>query len=101
MFDANSADTNMHSNLLIWLGLIVLLFLLLGGPKMLGIVTKALRTSSAMKSIIHAYRAGDYGTALKETERLRNGQEKTGEYCFMRGGMLHHLGRLDESEACL
>jgi hypothetical protein len=54
-----------------------------------------------MNAVMAAYRNGDYITALTKTEGLKNGQEKTGEYCFLRGAMLHHLGQLDKSEAIL
>lgn len=48
-----------------------------------------------------AYKAGDYSTALKATEGLKDGESKTAPYCFYRGGMLHHLGQLTEAEAAL
>jgi len=102
MLYAQSTDNNMHPNLLIWLALaLLLLYFLIGGRKGVGALTGALRTSSAMKTVMTAYRAGDYATALQKTEDLREGLRKTPEYCFMRGGMLRHLGRLDESEASL
>jgi hypothetical protein len=102
MLDANGADTNMHPNLLIWLGVVALLaYFLIGGHKGIGAMTRALGKSNAMNAVMTAYRNGDYSTALQKTEGLRNGQEKTGEYCFLRGGTLHHLGQLDESEAIL
>jgi len=54
-----------------------------------------------MKAVMAAYRAGKYALALKEAERLKDGSSNTAEYCFFRGGMLHHLGRLSEAEASL
>jgi tetratricopeptide (TPR) repeat protein len=48
-----------------------------------------------------AYRAGEYATALEKTENLKDGSAKTAPYCFLRGSMLHYLGRLDEAEASL
>lgn len=102
MLDANAADNNMHPNLLTWLGVAALLvYFLIGGHKGIRAITRAFGTSNAMKAVMAAYRNGDYATALQKTEALRNGQEKTGEYCFLRGGMLRHLGRLEESEAIL
>jgi tetratricopeptide (TPR) repeat protein len=103
MLDARKApDNNMHLNLLIWLGVVVLLlYFFVGGHKGIRAIAQAFGTSKAMNAVMAAYRNGDYITALQRTERLKNGQEKTGEYCFMRGGMLHHLGQLDESEAFL
>lgn len=91
----------MHSNLLIWLGLVALLFFVLGGPKIVGILLGGFRMSNAMKAVMTAYRAGDYAAAIEKSEGLKNGAENTPEYYFMRGGMLHHAGRLDEAEASL
>jgi tetratricopeptide (TPR) repeat protein len=48
-----------------------------------------------------AYRAGDYASALDRTEGLKEGANDTAEYCFFRGSMLHHLGKLNEAEASL
>jgi len=46
---------------------------------------------------MQAYRRGDYETALRATEGLRAADQET-SYCFFRGSMLMHLGRLDEAE---
>jgi tetratricopeptide (TPR) repeat protein len=92
----------MHPNLLIWLGVVALLvYFFIGGRRGIRAITRAFGTSNAMNAVMAAYRNGDYITALKKTEGLKNGQEKTGEYCFLRGAMLHHLGQLDKSEAIL
>ena len=92
----------MHPNLLIWLGVVVLfVYFLVGGHKGIRAITHAFGTSTATNAVMAAYRNGDYVTALQKTEGLKNGREKTAEYCFLRGGMLHHLGQLDESEAIL
>lgn len=92
----------MHLNVLIWLGVVALLvYFFIGGYKGIRAITHAFGTSNAMSAVMAAYRSGDYVTALRKTEGLKNGQEKTGEYCFLRGAMLHHLGQLDESEAIL
>lgn len=48
-----------------------------------------------------SWRAGDYSTALNATEGLKDGTTKTAPYCFYRGTMLRHLGRLNEAEAIL
>ncbi len=102
MFDANAADNNMHPNYLIWLGVAALLvYFLTGGHKGIRAMARAFGTSQAMSAVMAAYRNGDYATALQKTEALRKGQQKTGEYCFLRGGMLRHLGQLEESEAIL
>ena len=51
--------------------------------------------------VTKAYEIGDYETALRNTEGLRAGTTKTPEYCFMRGALLHQLGRLEEAETSL
>lgn len=91
----------MHRNLVVWLGLFLLVYFLLGGRKGTVALIQALRTSKAMKAVMTAYRAGDYETALEKAEKLKDGAKKTPEYCCVRGEMLHHAGRLDEAEASL
>jgi tetratricopeptide (TPR) repeat protein len=54
-----------------------------------------------MNAAIAAYRAGDYTLAVQKAEGLKDGSARTAEYCFFRGSMLHHLGRLGEAEASL
>jgi len=56
---------------------------------------------NALKAVMAAYRMGDYALALQKAEGLKDGSSNTAEYCFFRGGMLHHLGRLSEAEASL
>src|SRR6202021_3746750 len=98
----NGAENNMHPNLLILLGVVgLLVYFFIGGRRGIRAITRAFGTSNAMNAVMAAYRNGDYITALKKTEGLKNGQEKTGEYCFLRGAMLHHLGQLDKSAAIL
>jgi len=60
-----------------------------------------MRTIAAVNAVMAAYREGDYETGLQKTEGLKDGFSKTAEYCFFRGTMLHHLGRLGEAEASL
>jgi tetratricopeptide (TPR) repeat protein len=48
-----------------------------------------------------AYRAGNYGLALRETDELKHGTSKSPAYFFFRGTMLHKLGRFDEAESSL
>src|SRR6266481_1663257 len=91
----------MHLNVLVWLGLFLLVYYLLGGRKGVVALTQPLRVSSAMKAVMTAYRAGDYETAIEKAETLKDGAKKTPEYCCVRGEMLHHSGRLDEAEASL
>ena len=91
----------MHLNPLVWLGLLLLLYFLLGGRKGVVALTRALLISNVMKAVMSAYRAGDYEAALEKTEKLKEGAKKTPEYCCVRGEMLHHAGRLDEAEASL
>jgi tetratricopeptide (TPR) repeat protein len=91
----------MHGNLLVWLGLLLLVYFLLGGQKGVAALVRAVRTSNAMKAVMAAYRAGDYETALEKAEKLKDRAKKTAEYCCIRGEMLHHAGRLDEAEVSL
>lgn len=91
----------MHPNLLVWLGLVLLLYFLLGGRKGVVSLTRALRTSNAMRAVMDAYRAGDHKTAIEKAEKLKDGAKKTAEYCCVRGEMLHQAGRLDEAETSL
>jgi len=92
----------MHPNLLIWLGVLALLvYFLIGGHQGILAMARALGASHAMNAVMAAYRNGDYATVLRKTEGLKNGRDKTGEYRFLRGGRLHPLRRLDESEGIL
>ena len=60
-----------------------------------------LRMKSTLEAVMSAYRAGDYKSALEKAEGLKDGISKTAPYCFLRGGMLCHLGRLVEAEESL
>jgi tetratricopeptide (TPR) repeat protein len=54
----------------------------------------------SLNALMDAYRRGDYEAALRAAEGLRAaGQEAS--YCFFRGSMLMHLGRLQEAEPLL
>jgi len=64
-------------------------------------IGRGLRTISALDEVTASYREGDYETALQQSERLRTRFAKTAAYCFFRGSMLFHLGRLEEAEASL
>jgi tetratricopeptide (TPR) repeat protein len=67
-------------------------------------IARGIRTISAINAVMAAYREGDYEAGLKNAEGLKNPLNplsKSAEYCFFRGTMLHHLGRLDEAEASL
>ncbi len=61
----------------------------------------AIRTTKAINAVMAAYRGGDYRTALQRAESLKDGSSNTAEYCFFRGSMLHHLGKLDDAESNL
>lgn len=91
----------MHANPLIWLALAVLLYYVIWGRKGSGVIVREIRMMLAVKSVMAAYRAGDYVLALQKAERLRDGTSKTPEYCFFRGAMLHKLGQLSEAETSL
>jgi tetratricopeptide (TPR) repeat protein len=67
-------------------------------------IARGIRMISAINAIMAAYREGDYEAGLKKAEALKdplNPLSKSAEYCFFRGTLLHHLGRLDEAEASL
>lgn len=67
-------------------------------------IARGMRTISAINAVMAAYRDGDYETGLQKAEALKdplNPFKKSAEYCFFRGTMLHHLGRLQEAEASL
>jgi tetratricopeptide (TPR) repeat protein len=94
----------MHPHLLIWVAVAVLIYFLFFGRKRDGVIGRAVRAMKAINAVMAAYREGDYEAGLKKTEALKdplNPLSKSAEYCFFRGTMLHHLGRLDEAEASL
>ncbi len=91
----------MHLNPLLWLAVALLVYFLIWGRKGRGAIARGIRTTTAMKAAIAAYRACDYAAALQRAEGLKDGAAKTPEYCFFRGEMLHHLGQLSEAEASL
>jgi tetratricopeptide (TPR) repeat protein len=93
--------SRMHVNSLIWLIVVALLVYYVIFRMGDGMIGREIRTGRAMNAVIAAYRAGDYSLALQKAENLKPGSAKTAEYCFLRGGMLHHLGQLSEAEACL
>jgi tetratricopeptide (TPR) repeat protein len=64
-------------------------------------IARGMRTISAINAVMAAYREGDYETGLQKAESLKGHPDNKAEYCFFRGTMLHHLGRLDEAEASL
>src|SRR5579864_7006453 len=91
----------MHMHLWIWIALALLIYLLYFGGKRNGAIARAVRTMKAINAVMAAYREGDYETCLQKAEALKNHPDNKAEYCFFRGTMLHHLGRLDEAEASL
>jgi len=67
-------------------------------------IARGVRTIATVNAIMAAYREGDYETGLQKAEALKDPMHpfsKTAEYCFFRGTMLHHLGRLEQAEASL
>jgi tetratricopeptide (TPR) repeat protein len=67
-------------------------------------IARGMRMISAINAIMAAYREGDYEAGLQKAEALKDPFKplsKSAEYCFFRGTLLHHLGRLDEAEASL
>lgn len=91
----------MHLHLWIWIALALLIYFLYFGGKRNGAIARAVRTMKAINGVMAAYREGDYETGLQKAEALKNHPANKAEYCFFRGTMLHHLGRLDEAEASL
>jgi tetratricopeptide (TPR) repeat protein len=93
----------MHADLLIWpvIALLLVVCFLIWRHKGNGVLANALRISSTIKTIMSAYRAGNYSAALARTQNLKDGSVNTGEYCFYHGSMLHHLGRFVEAETIL
>jgi tetratricopeptide (TPR) repeat protein len=91
----------MHLHPLIWIALAVLIYFLYFGRKRDGLIARAIRTMKAINAVMAAYREGDYETGLQKAEALKNHPDNKAEYCFFRGTMLHHLGRLEEAEASL
>jgi tetratricopeptide (TPR) repeat protein len=91
----------MYANTLIWLILAALVFYLIWRWKSESPIARGMRKVKAIEAVTDAYRAGEYAVSLQKTEALKDGFSKTAEYCFFRGTMLHHLGRLSEAEASL
>jgi len=91
----------MHGNTLIWLILAAVVFYLIWRWKSESPIARGFRRLKVMEAVSAAYREGDYALSLEKAEGLKDGFTKTAEYCFYRGSMLHHLGRLSEAEASL
>src|ERR1700746_3406150 len=67
-------------------------------------IARGMRTISAIDAIMAVDRGCVYENGLQTNEALKdtyNPLKKSAEYCFFRGTMLHHLGRLEEAEASL
>jgi tetratricopeptide (TPR) repeat protein len=80
------------------------LFLLFIASLVLWVIASLWRsraTLAAIKAVMEPYRRGDYETALQASEGFRQGGEVTASYCFYRGSILEHLGRLEEAEVWL
>jgi len=56
---------------------------------------------NAIEAILDAYRRGDYESALKAAEQLKDRPEHAASYFFFTGTMLMNLGRLEEAESFL
>jgi len=91
----------MHLSWLIWIAIAVLVIYLALGRQGPGMISRGIRTMSATKGAMDAFRIGDYATALLKAEALNQGSTRTPEYCFVRGSMLHQLGNFREAEAIL
>jgi tetratricopeptide (TPR) repeat protein len=91
----------MHTTLLIWIAVALLACYLIWGRKGNGVIAREVRVTWASRAVMAAYRAGNYELALQKTEGLTDGTSKTAHYCFLRGGMLHQLGRLKDAESNL
>jgi tetratricopeptide (TPR) repeat protein len=64
-------------------------------------IAKAIRLRRALNATMAAYRDADYETGLLKAEALKDGENRTPQYCFFRGSMLHRLGRFSDAEAAL
>ena len=64
-------------------------------------IARGMHTLNALEAVQSSYRAGEYQTALQQSEALKRGSSKTPESCFFRGTMLHQLGKFAEAEASL
>lgn len=81
----------------IWVAIVVCVILLLGSRKNDVATRKARRRIRSVRTVMSAYRAGDYAAGLRAADELMDGA--TEEYLAFRGYMLHQLGRLNEAEA--
>jgi hypothetical protein len=69
-----------------------------------GQIARGIKMISAINVVMAPYRQGDYEAGLRKAEELKDPFKPlsiTAEYCFFRGALLHHLGRLEEAEASL
>lgn len=62
-----------------------------------GTFARAIRTARLVNAVTTEYRVGNYEAALRQAERLKDGDRITAEYCFMTGSLLHHLGQFTEA----
>src|SRR2546428_9550502 len=93
--------TQMHLSLVFWIAIAVFVCYQIWIRNRDGAIVHAIRTTKAINAVMAAYRCGDYRTALQRAESLKDGSSNTAEYCFFRGSMLHHLGKLDDAESNL
>src|SRR6266571_3245925 len=93
--------TQMHLSLVFWIAIAVFVCYQIWIRNRDGAIVHAIRTTKAINAVMAAYRGGDYRTALQRAESLKEGSSNTAEYCFFRGSMLHHLGKLDDTESNL
>src|SRR2546427_13218547 len=93
--------TQMHLSLVFWIAIAVFVCYQIWSRNRDGAIVHAIRTTKAINAVMAAYRGGDYRTALQRAESLKDGSSNTAEYCFFRGSMLHHLGKLDDAESNL
>ena len=93
--------TQMHLSLVFWIAIAVFVCYQIWIRNRDGAIVHAIRTTKAINAVMAAYRGGDYRTALQRAESLKDGSSNTAEYCFFRGSMLHHLGKLDDAESNL
>jgi tetratricopeptide (TPR) repeat protein len=69
-----------------------------------GQIARGIKMIAVINAIMAAYREGHYEAGLEKAEELKDPFKPlstTAEYCFFRGTLLHHLGRLEEAEASL
>jgi len=90
----------MHASAYLLLAIVLVILLLLGRRRRDNDpIRKAKQMMEGVRAVMSAYRAGNYATGLKASEKLMDGTTRPPEYFMFRGYMLHQLGRLEDAES--